>query len=69
VIDIPVTMNLEGGPGHNSETHHAKGDHDDSFAGTGRHFGGDAQRARSSMNPDKQLHDAPVADQVRSEKP
>ena len=27
-----------------------------------------AQRARSSMNPDKQLHDAPVADQVRSEK-
>jgi len=26
-----------------------------------------AQRARSSMNPDKQLHDAPVADQVRSE--
>ena len=25
-----------------------------------------AQRAR--MNPDKQLHDAPVADQVRSEK-
>ena len=27
-----------------------------------------AQRARSSTNPDKQLHDAPVADQVRSEK-
>ena len=27
-----------------------------------------ARRARSSMNPDKQLHDAPVADQVRSEK-
>ena len=26
-----------------------------------------AQRARSSI-PDKQLHDAPVADQVRSEK-
>jgi hypothetical protein len=27
-----------------------------------------AQRARSSTNPDKQLHDAPFADQVRSEK-
>src|SRR6266404_3883498 len=33
-------MNLEGA-GHHSETHHAKGDHDDSFAGTGRHFVGD----------------------------
>ena len=27
-----------------------------------------AQRARSSTNPDKQLPDAPVANQVRSEK-
>jgi len=27
-----------------------------------------AQRARSSTNPDKQLQDAPVANQVRSEK-
>jgi hypothetical protein len=31
-------MNREGAP--NSETHHAKVDHDDNFAGTGRHFRG-----------------------------
>ena len=69
-----ATMNREGAP---SETHHAKVDHDDSFAGTGRHSVAIAQRAGLSTNPDKQLrlladapagHRQPRADQVPSDK-